>query len=79
MIDIQEILANKEQRKRFKALIEEVPNIKVRDRKIVLFRCGFEDGETHTLEDTGKFFRLTRERIRQVESKCLEIMRKYYE
>ena len=46
-----------------------------RMRDIIVFRFGLEDGITHTLEETGKMWSVTRERIRQLETKGLEIMR----
>lgn len=46
-----------------------------RERKILEMRFGLEDGVTHTLEEVGKVFSVTRERIRQIESKALEKIR----
>ncbi len=46
-----------------------------RSKKIMEYRHGLEDGITHTLEETGKIFGLTRERIRQIEAKVMEIIR----
>ena len=43
-----------------------------RERNILLLRFGLGDGFDYTLEQTGKIFRVTRERIRQIESKALE-------
>jgi len=43
-----------------------------RERKILEMRFGLEDGVTHTLEEVGKVFGVTRERIRQIEAKALE-------
>ena len=47
----------------------------MRYKPSILLRFGFEDGSCHTLEDTGKRFGVTRERIRQVEAKALRLMR----
>lgn len=44
-------------------------------RKIMLMRFGFITGHPSTLEEVGKEIGVTRERIRQIEAKCLEIMR----
>ncbi len=38
-------------------------------------RFGLKDGVTHTLEEVGKVFSVTRERIRQIEAKALEKMK----
>ena len=46
-----------------------------RERKILEMRFGIEDGVTHTLEEVGKVFNVTRERIRQIEAKALEKIR----
>jgi len=46
-----------------------------RERKILEMRFGLEDGVTHTLEEVGKVFNVTRERIRQIEAKALEKIR----
>jgi len=43
-----------------------------REQKILQMRFGLEDGITHTLEEVGKEFDVTRERIRQIEAKALE-------
>ena len=46
-----------------------------REQKIVSMRFGLEDGITHTLEEVGNEFNVTRERIRQIEAKALEKIR----
>lgn len=46
-----------------------------RERDIVRMRFGLEDGVSHTLEEVGEAFGVTRERIRQIESKTLEKLR----
>ena len=48
-----------------------------REQKIVRMRFGLDDGVTHTLEEVGKEFGVTRERIRQIEAKALEKIRKH--
>ena len=46
-----------------------------REAKVLRLRFGFEDGKTHTLEEVGKVFNVTRERVRQIESKALRRLR----
>lgn len=48
-----------------------------REQKILKMRFGLEDGITHTLEEIGQEFGITRERIRQIEAKALEKIRKH--
>jgi RNA polymerase primary sigma factor len=46
-----------------------------RERAVLEMRFGLEDGESHTLEEVGKAFGVTRERVRQIESKALRKLR----
>lgn len=46
-----------------------------RERKIVIMRFGLDWGDIHTLEEVGKEFWVTRERVRQIEAKTLERLR----
>lgn len=46
-----------------------------RERKIIVMRFGLDGGEMHTLEEVGKEFGVTRERVRQIEAKTLEKLR----
>lgn len=48
-----------------------------REQKILNMRFGLEDGTYHTLEEVGKVFGVTRERIRQIEAKALEKIRQH--
>ncbi|HDJ30409.1 MAG TPA: sigma-70 family RNA polymerase sigma factor, partial [bacterium] len=48
-----------------------------REQKILSMRFGLEDGVTHTLQEVGEVFGVTRERIRQIEAKALEKIRKH--
>ena len=48
-----------------------------REQKILAMRFGLEDGVTHTLEEVGSEFGVTRERIRQIEAKSLEKIREH--
>ena len=47
-----------------------------KEQKILRLRYGLEDGNVHTLEETGQILGVTRERIRQLESRALEKLRK---
>ncbi|MDD3035738.1 MAG: RNA polymerase sigma factor RpoD [Candidatus Saccharimonadaceae bacterium] len=48
-----------------------------REQKIVKMRFGLEGGKSHTLEEVGREFAVTRERIRQIEAKALAKLRKH--
>ena len=46
-----------------------------RERKVLNLRFGLEDGRSRTLEEVGREFNVTRERIRQIEAKALRKLR----
>jgi RNA polymerase primary sigma factor len=46
-----------------------------RERNVLEMRFGFRDGRTHTLEEVGQMFGVTRERVRQIEAKALRKLR----
>ncbi len=46
-------------------------DLKERERQVIILRFGLEDGHPRTLEEVGKEFNVTRERIRQIEAKAL--------
>lgn len=48
-----------------------------REQKILRLRFGLDDGKSHTLEEVGQEFSVTRERIRQIEAKALAKLRKH--
>ena len=56
-------------------LIEVLSTLTPREEKVLKLRCGIEDGRTRTLEEVGKEFNVTRERIRQIEAKALRKLR----
>ena len=49
--------------------------LNVREEEVIRLRYGLVDGKQHTLEEVGKVFNVTRERIRQIESKALRKLR----
>ncbi len=50
-------------------------DLQERERKVLILRFGLEDGRARTLEEVGKEFNVTRERIRQIEAKALRKLR----
>ena len=58
-------------------LEELMKNLTQREQDIVAFRYGLTDGRAHTLEETGRQFNLTRERIRQIEKDVMRRLRTY--
>jgi len=46
-----------------------------REREIIKLRYGIGDGYTYTLEEVGRIFRVTRERVRQIKEKALSRLR----
>jgi len=67
-------------RKLLKDYITEIlVKVSPREQKILKMRFGLEDGVTHTLEEIGQEFGVTRERIRQIEAKALDRIKKHPE
>lgn len=66
--------ARKLLRKRLKAILID---LSPREQRILEMRFGLKDGITHTLEEVGQQFGVTRERIRQIEAKALEKVRQH--
>ncbi len=56
-------------------LVEVLSTLTPREEKVLKLRFGIEDGRTRTLEEVGKQFHVTRERIRQIEAKALRKLR----
>ena len=52
-------------------IMEVLQSLTQREREVLVYRFGLEDGKPKTLEDVGKIYGVTRERIRQIESKAL--------
>jgi len=65
-------------RKLLKERLKEISSdLTKRELKILGMRFGLEDGVMHTLEETGEEFGVTRERIRQIQAKALEKLRRH--
>jgi len=56
-------------------LMEVIKSLTEREQKVIILRFGLEDGKPRTLEEVGKVFGITRERIRQIEAKSLRKLR----
>ena len=73
-ISPDQIAARKLLRSRLKDILVD---LSPREQKILEMRFGLKDGITHTLEEVGQEFGVTRERIRQIEAKALERIREH--
>jgi RNA polymerase primary sigma factor len=71
-ISPERVAAVKILRDYMKEIVKDLPN---RERKILEVRFGLVDGVTHTLEEVGRDYNVTRERIRQIEAKAIERLR----
>jgi RNA polymerase primary sigma factor len=56
-------------------IAEALDKLSERERRIIVLRFGLEDGKFRTLEEVGREFGITRERIRQIEAKALRKLR----
>ena len=84
LVTLQEMVADTESelhmkddtRKMLKADLENVLHtLNPRERDVMRLRYGMEDGRARTLEEVGNLFKVTRERIRQIETKALRKLR----
>lgn len=53
------------------AVVDVLETLSPREKKVLVMRFGLEDGKPKTLEEVGKEFKVTRERIRQIEAKAI--------
>lgn len=65
-----ELLVMKADQKRM--LLELMDSLIDREKDVLFYRFGFNEGEPKTLEEIGQIYKVTRERIRQIESKALK-------
>ena len=56
-------------------LMEVISELMPREQQVIILRYGLEDGHPRTLEEVGREFNVTRERIRQIEAKALRKLR----
>ena len=68
-----ELLVMKANQRRM--LLELMDSLKDREKDVLFYRFGFNEGEPKTLEEIGQIYKVTRERIRQIESKALKKLR----
>ena len=58
------------------SILKSMDSLNEREQMILKLRFGIDDGRQRTLEEVGKVYGVTRERIRQIEEKALQKMRK---
>ena len=71
-IPIEEMIENRELRRILDGVLDTLTE---REKKVIRLRFGLEDNRQWTLEEVGRLFNVTRERIRQIESKALRKLR----
>ena len=72
VIPIEEMVENRELRRMLDDVLDTLTE---KEKKVIRLRFGLEDNRQWTLEEVGKLFNVTRERIRQIESKALRKLR----
>ena len=70
--DIEETVTNGLLRDKIEEVLDELTE---REKDVLMLRYGLRDGRVHTLEEIGNMYNVTRERIRQIESKALRKLR----
>ena len=73
--NIEESYEKKELKQIVDDLFDNV-NLTNREKEILLLRFGFIDGKVHTLEEVGNIYGVTRERVRQLQSRCIAKIQK---
>jgi RNA polymerase sigma factor (sigma-70 family) len=70
--DVQRLISERNEEKTFRQRIEDVlESLTYREREIIKLRYGIGNGYTYSIEDVGKIFKVTRERVRQIEAKAI--------
>lgn len=75
MSDYQDPYLSIERIDEYDKLYKALDGLKEREKDIIIERFGFKDGENKTLEEVGKKYGVTRERIRQIEAKAMKRLR----
>ena len=73
--NLEEEMFEKYKNKEFRDYVFNYPYLTDREKLVLSYRFGFEDGQIHTLEDVGQVIGVTRERIRQIENKAIKCLR----
>lgn len=74
--NLEEEMVEKNKNKEFRDYVFNYPYLTDREKLVLSYRFGFEDGQIHTLEDVGQVMGVTRERIRQIENRAIKRLRK---
>ena len=78
-MDIENEVINSVEYSDFRKFFEETTELSPREKKVLELRFGFYNNKIYTLEEVGKYFNVTRERIRQIELKARRKLKKAYE
>lgn len=73
--NLEEEMFEKNKNKEFRDYVFNYPYLTDREKLVLSYRFGFEDGQIHTLDDVGQVIGVTRERIRQIENKAIRRLR----
>ena len=73
--NLEEEMFEKNKNKEFRDYVFNYPYLSDREKLVLSYRFGFEDGQIHTLEDVGQVVGVTKERIRQIENNAIRRLR----
>lgn len=71
----EDVLGNAENEE-LKEYVFNYPYLTDREKLVIAYRFGFEDGQIHTLEEVGSMIGVTRERVRQIENRAIKTLRR---